>query len=198
MRMGESYRNRRLLADESRYHVRTASALERKTMERVGTGYNGRFGSVLGEHITTRQLLITLVFAGLFVIVSVYVAGWLAAIGMPHRYAVFARTSTHRHLAIQLWELLKFGAPLTIFAALCGAALGRLTRNPNIVLALIALLVWMAAPVGIDLLAGNPWSEAIQDITVIFSLTSPASLVTNVLVWLAFLLAFRRVARRSK
>jgi hypothetical protein len=153
----------------------------------------------LGEHITMRQLLITLVFAGLFVIVSVYFSGFLAAIGMPHWYAVFARTSAHRHLAVQLWDLLEFGVPMTVLAAACGAGLGWLTHNSNVALALIVLLVWTVAPIGIsNLLAGNPLSEAVQDILFLFSRAFPASLVTNLLVWFAFLLAFRRIARQSK
>jgi hypothetical protein len=157
------------------------------------TGYGERFRSIMGGRISVRQIVIAAATAGLFVTGVDYLQGYLAAVPMPHWYAVFAYT--HKHAGVQLWLFLEQGVPEAALAAVCGATLGCITRNPHFLLAVVALVVWNIVPLGIDLwfdLAnGWPLSTALRGIV----LWWPAIVAITLLVCLAFVLAFRSSAK---
>jgi hypothetical protein len=159
----------------------------------VGTGYGERFRSFMGERTSIRQLVIAAATACLFVTGSIYLRGFLAAIAYPHWYAVFAHA--HKNVGIQLWGFFEGGVPEAALAAICGAALGRMTRNPHFLLAVVSLVVWNIVPLGFDLwgdlATGCSFSGELQGIL----LWWPEFVATELLVCLTLVLAFRYTAK---
>lgn len=157
------------------------------------TGYRERFRSIMGGRVSVRQIAFAAATAGLFVTGVEYLAGYLAAVAMPHWYVVFAHA--HKHAGIQLWLFFEEGVPEAALAAVCGAVLGRITRNPHFLLAVIALVVWYIVPLGVDLWVdlenGWPLSTTLNG----FILWWPVIVATDLLVCLAFVSAFRRSAK---
>jgi hypothetical protein len=147
----------------------------------------------MGKRISIQQLTIAAIVAAVFVAVSIFLRGYLAAISFPHWYIDFVRA--HKHTGLQVWWFFEAGIPEAALAALCGAALGRLTRNPHLLLAVVALVVWNVVPIGLDIWSdvssGCSFSSELQAI----SLWWPVTVATQLLVCLALVMAFRHAAK---
>ena len=145
----------------------------------------------MGSNIATRQVLVAIVAASLFVAVSMYLDGYLAAVPYPSWYVDFA--GAHRPLGLYLWWFLERGVPDAVMAALCAVVLVRLARSARLALGLIAVGVWILAPLVLDLSGPVMWSEEMHGIALFW----PATALNLILVCVTFLVAFRYAARRS-
>jgi hypothetical protein len=140
--------------------------------------------------ISISQVLATIVVVGGFAAFSIWLGGFLAAIPYPHWYADMS--SSHKGVRLFLWALLERGMPDALLAAVSAVVLARLTRGAGVAVILIALGIWLLAPVAFDLTGPITLAEEIDGIRLFW----PDIVVQKILVCAAFLVAFRYTLQR--